>query len=92
LDVQVGVTRMEFGNNPGGPIYGKVTSLTVGGKELALTNPEIVQDDNGSWITTKDFGKIKIASGALGRGMVIYLRPSQKASLLKLYKETKSPK
>ena len=66
--------------------------LTIGGKELALTSPEIVQDDNGSWITTKDYGRIKIASGALGRGSVIYLKPSQKASLMKLYQTTKSSK
>lgn len=91
LDVQVAASRVEFGNNPGGPVEGKITSLTIGGKELALTSPEIVQDD-GSWITTKDYGKIKIASGALGRGLVIYLKPSQKASLMKLYNATKSSK
>jgi hypothetical protein len=89
LDAQVAVTRMEFGNNPGGPVDGKITSLTVGGKELALTSPEIVE---GHWISTKDYGRIKIESGALGRGFVISLKPSQKASLLKLYKETRSSK
>jgi hypothetical protein len=92
LDVQVAASEVSFGNDPGGAVEGKVTSLTIGGKELALTSPEIVQDDNGSWITTKDYGRIKIASGALGRGMVIYLKPSQKASLMKLYRETKSSK
>jgi len=89
LDAQVAVTRMEFGNNPGGPADGKITSLTVGGKELALTSPEIA---DGHWISTKDYGRIKIESGALGRGFVISLKPSQKASLLKLYKETRSSK
>ena len=89
LDAQVAVTRMEFGNNAGGPVEGNITSLTIGGKELALTSHEIV---DGHWITTKDYGRIKIESGALGRGFVISLKPSQKASLLKLYKETKSAK
>jgi hypothetical protein len=89
LDVQVAVTRMEFGNNPGGPVHGTITSLTIGGKELALTSPEIV---DGHWITTKDYGRIKIESGALGRGLVISLKPSQKASLLKVFKEAKSSK
>lgn len=89
LDVQVAVNRMEFGNGPGGPVDGTITSLTIGGKELALTSPEIV---DGHWITTKDYGRIKIESGALGRGVVISLKPSQKASLLKLYKETTSSK
>jgi hypothetical protein len=92
LDVQVAASFVSFGNNPGGTVQGKITSLTIGGKELALTSPEIVQDDNGSWITTKDYGRIKIASGALGRGLVIYLKPSQKASLMKLYSETMSSK
>jgi hypothetical protein len=89
LDVQVAASRVEFGNNPGGPVQGSISSLTIGGKELALSSPEIV---DGYWITTKDYGKIKIASGALGRGLVIYLKPSQKASLMKLYEETKSSK
>ena len=92
LDVQVAASRISFGNAPGGPVEGKVASLTVGGKELPLTSPEIVQDGNGSWITTKDYGRIKIASGALGRGIVIYLKPTQKAIFWKLYKETKSSK
>jgi hypothetical protein len=92
LDVRVAASYVSFGNAPGGAVEGKISSLTIGGKELALTSPEIVQDDNGSWITTKDYGRIKIASGALGRGLVIYLKPSQKASLMKLYKETKSSK
>ena len=92
LDVQVAASFVSFGNNPGGAVEGKITSLTIGGKELALTSPEIVQDGNGSWITTKDYGRIKIASGELGRGLVIYLKPSQKASLLKLYRETMSSK
>jgi hypothetical protein len=92
LDVQVAASFVSFGNNPGGAVNGKITSLTIGGKELTLTSPEIVQDENGSWITTKDYGRIKIASGALGRGLVIYLKPSQKASLLKLYRETMSSK
>ena len=90
LDVQVAASRMSFGNNPGGEVEGKISSLTIGGKELALTSPEIVQDNDGSWITTRDYGRIRIASGALGRGLVIYLKPSQKASLLKLYQATKS--
>lgn len=89
LDVQVAASRVEFGNNPGGPVDGNISSLTIGGKELALSSPEIV---DGHWIATKDYGKIKIASGALGRGLIIYLRPSQRASLLKLYEETKSSK
>ena len=92
LDVQVAASFVSFGNNPGGAVNGKITSLTIGGKELALTSPEIIQDENGSWITTKDYGRIKIASGALGRGLVIYLKPSQKAGLLKLYRETMSSK
>ena len=92
MDVQVAASQVSFGNDPGGAIEGRIASLTIGGKELALTSPEIVQDDNGSWITTKDYGRIKIASGALGRGLIIYLKPSQKASLMKLYKETKSSK
>jgi hypothetical protein len=92
LDVQVAASRIEFGNDSGGPVEGKISSLTIGGKELALTSPEIVQDGDGSWITTKDYGRIKLASGALGRGVVIYLKPSQKASLLKRYRETMSSK
>jgi hypothetical protein len=90
LDVQVAATRVSFGNSAGGRVEGNITSLSVAGKELELTNTEIVQDDGGSWINTKAYGRVKIASGALGRGLVISLTASQKASLMKLYEATKS--
>jgi len=92
LDVQVAADRVSFGNSAGGQVEGKITSLTIAGKELELTSPEIVQDGSGSWINTKAYGRIKIGSGALGRGLVISLTASQKASLTKLYKATKSSK
>lgn len=92
LDVQVAASYVSFGNSAGGQVEGKITSLSIAGKQLELTNAEIVQDANGSWINTKAYGRIKIASGALGRGLVISLTPSQKASLTKLYNATKSSK
>jgi hypothetical protein len=92
LDVQVAASYVSFGNSAGGQVEGKITSLSIAGKQLELTNAEIVQDANGSWINTKAYGRIKIASGALGRGLVISLTASQKASLTKLYNATKSSK
>lgn len=91
LNVEVVATRVAFGNSAGGRVEGKVAWVTIAGKELELTNDEILQDDGGSWIATKAYGRIKIAPAAPGRGLAIALTPSQKARLTELYKATELP-
>lgn len=66
--------------NDDGPVQGKVTSLTVGGKPLALVSGEIVNDNKGSWVVTKAYGRIRI-SGAYSGGIMFWLTPSQRMSL-----------
>ena len=49
-----------------GNIAGTITAFTIGGKAIELETKDIVHDDDGkTWISTKKYGKIRIA-GAYG--------------------------
>lgn len=84
LDIEIETTMLRGTPNDDGPVNGKVSSLTVGGKPLALVSPEIVNDGKGSWVVTKAYGRIRV-SGAYSGGIMFWLTPSQRASLKALY-------
>jgi len=84
LQIEVEATMMRGTPNDDGPVQGKVTSLTVGRKPLALVSSEIVNDEKGSWVATKAYGRIRV-SGAYSGGIMFWLTPSQRTSLKALY-------
>jgi hypothetical protein len=84
LHIEVEATLMRGTPNDDGPVQGKVTSLTVGGKPLALVSSEIANDERGSWVATKAYGRIRV-SGAYSGGIMLWLTPSQRTSLKALY-------
>ncbi len=88
LQIEVEATLMRGTPNDDGPVEGKVTSLTVGGKPLALVSSAIVNDAKGSWVATKAYGRIRV-SGAYSGGIMFWLTPSQRTNLKALYRSQK---
>jgi len=88
LQIEVAATSMMATPNDDGAVNGKVTSLTVGGKPLALVSSEIVNDEKGSWVATKAYGRIRV-SGAYSGGIMFWLTPLQRTSLKALYRAPK---
>ena len=74
-------------------IEGTIKQVFVGSKEIALLTHDIVHDHNKAWISTKNYGKIGISSGDGSEdstgGIYLWLTPSQKAMLKKLYTKSK---
>lgn len=73
-------TRMvEDANNDILELEGNITELIIGGKNVELVSTKVppLVEKNVLYLDTKDYGKIKLVMNR--RGIVVWLKPSQKA-------------
>lgn len=65
---------------------GTVDLLTVAGKPIELVSNDIVLEDGALYISTKDYGKIKMTASdnVMSFSLVLWLKPSQKAAFAAL--------
>lgn len=73
-------------------VKNKIEDLSVNGKKLELLNTDVVNDDRGSWILTKGYGRLKVTCTRNGGGCALWLTPSQRANLTALYQSEKGLK
>lgn len=66
-------------------IEGTVTHMMVGNTSIALVSREIVLEAGEAFVTTEEYGKIKLVFDSLGR-VTIWLTPTQKEKLQQLAK------